>query len=130
MVGSKTLFLAIPFRDGSATDPQALILSKMPSSGDFTQLLSLDNANFETNGLVLSVFNYLNNPNYGKFYSAMQTSSPVTLLVSKVRLILPNQIANNIKTGSYIYTTLSLDYAGTGDVLCWGSASYGMVLFS
>jgi hypothetical protein len=132
--GNRILYLAIPFEKIQSSTDKAIIaqtieLSKLTSTSDFDQLIQLKDSTFSASGLALSAFNYLNNPNYGKFYSVMQTSALTTLLVSKARLLLPSDILNVKLKADSIFPPFSPDYASTGDFLCWGSASYGMVSF-
>ena len=81
--------------------------------------------------MALSSFNFLNELDYGHFYqfANSKTNPTITYLVSKFIYYIIN--IDNTKTDVYNTANAALitPATGSGDLLCFGSFSQGIVIF-
>lgn len=131
----KKLYIGIPFS-------QAISNSENPKNYEFNMDNAWDSAvyNFKTSNLLspfpLSSLNFLNKMDYGHFYTIANSAflPTETYLLSFYVFSNSKILPTTIPTGSYNFPSSSsfvsndLIYLTTGDKLCWGSDSEGIVI--
>jgi hypothetical protein len=131
----KNLYVGIPFSQtiSSSTSPQ-LYEYNLNNVGDSAFYAFKETS--LSQALPLSAFNFLNRIDFGYFYTiANSASSPTeTYLLSYFILSNSKIAASSIPTQAYNFPdttsfTMTADtYLSTGDKICWGADSEGIVI--
>lgn len=94
-------------------------------------MAGLTNTNLGS-GVTASTFNFLDKMDYSTFYHIYDSGSMSTVLVAALVYYLPITSASltNVRTATSLTTLTGITpaYTSTGDVLCYGSTSQGIVL--
>ncbi len=137
MSGSgKKLYIGIPFSSGiSSTYSQKPYELNLVNLYD-TAFAEIKSANLST-ALPLSSLNYLNRMEMGHFYSIVNSATTPGETYLLAYYILSNSQINsaNVPNGGIYdfpntFTPSADTYSSSGDKLCWGSVSEGIVIIS
>ena len=91
-------------------------------------LSSTTNELTNSTGIPLSAFNFLNGRDYGKFYHVADPSNGVTYLLSYFVLANLDIPVTSLSNLSVPFPASTVDFSRTGDKLCFGSVSEGLVI--
>jgi hypothetical protein len=123
--------VAVPFSDTLSSNltlqTYELNLSKNTDPA-LSTLATTTNQITTSTGIPLSAFNFLNSRDYGNFYHVADSSTTVTYLLSYFILSNINLPLTSLPPVS-AFPSSPVNYQATGDKLCYGSVSQGVVIF-
>jgi hypothetical protein len=123
--------VAVPFTPNLSSNltPQTYELNLAKSTDPaLSTLSSTTNELTNSTGIPLSAFNFLNERDYGKFYHVADPSNNVTYLLSYFVLANIGIPVTSLSNLSVPFPASTVDYSVTGDKLCFGSVSVGLVI--